>query len=657
MAANSSALLQGRDVESGKIQTSGSQGFGALKKASQNFFNDTSGASAITMEWQNLNYAIGDKQILNNVSGLIDLKAGGLTCVLGPSGSGKSTLMNVLAGRQKLSGNGMAFSGTVTASGVPIEPVNFRSNIAYVMQDDALLATETPKECLRFSSKMRLPKSIPMSEKESFVDELLKALGLEKSQDTVVGNALLKGISGGERKRTSVGVELITNPKLLFLDEPLSGLDSFAAHTLVTALKQLAADGTPVLCTVHQPSSEIFEMFDNVILLHDGEVVYNGPNDKISEYFDQRGFPCRKNFNPADHIMFLIQTEPADAVQKLKEEWQSSDLQTALLTRIAKNRQAEGTARTPSFIHSGKAQASACAQFSELFAREMRGVVRNKGPLAARFGMTIFLSIMYGWLFAGSCSKGDKSGGPCTGSRQSVSFDAQACQTNFQAHLGSVLSLSIAAMMGAAQPTILTFPSERPVFLREYAAKQYGVIQYFVSKSIVELPVVFLTSVVMFLVTYWLMGFHGNFLYLCIYSWLLGITSSGLSMIVGSGVASVEKAIQLAPLTLLPQMLFSGLFIPVDQIPDSLKWVRYACPLKYAINLMAGAEFHYVKQQLDDGCTPDQCPGAYARKAGLEAQSIYWDDWAIDLGALIALYFVFRVMACFVLWRKGRYVF
>merc|ERR1719182_664865 len=122
-------------------------------------------------------------------------------------------------------------------------------------------------------------------------------------------------------------------------------------------------------------------------------------------------------------------------------------------------------------------------------------------------------------------------------------------------------------------------------------------------------------------------------------------------MIVGSGVASVEKSIQLAPLVLLPQMLFSGLFIPVDQIPDSLKWVQYATPLKYAINLLAGAEFEYVKKTLDTGCTEDQCPGAFARRAGLEAQSIYWDEWGRDLGALVALYFVFRVLACFVLWR------
>merc|ERR1739848_640217 len=136
-------------------------------------------------------------------------------------------------------------------------------------------------------------------------------------------------------------------------------------------------------------------------------------------------------------------------------------------------------------------------------------------------------------------------------------------------------------MMSAAVPVVLMSPCERPVFLREYAAKQYGVIPYFVSKTVVELPVVFMTTVVMFVIAYWLMGFHGNFLGLVLYGWLLAITSSGLTLIASSGVASVEKAIQLAPMALLTQLLFSGIFIPVDQIPDSLKWFQYVCPVKY----------------------------------------------------------------------------
>merc|ERR1719352_1370854 len=131
------------------------------------------------------------------------------------------------------------------------------------------MATETPRECLQFSAYLRLPHSVTQEERNKYVEELLTSLQLKKCADTLVGNALIKGISGGERKRTSVGVELITDPKLLFLDEPLSGLDSYAAYTLVVALSELAKAGVPVLCTVHQPSSEIFDMFADCCFVHD----------------------------------------------------------------------------------------------------------------------------------------------------------------------------------------------------------------------------------------------------------------------------------------------------------------------------------------------------------------------------------------------------
>merc|ERR1712187_1014073 len=144
----------------------------------------------------------------------------------------------------------------------------------------------------------------------------------------------------------------------------------------------------------------------------------------------------------------------------------------------------------------------------------------------------------------------------------------------------------------------LTFPSERPVFLREYAAHQYGVLPYFISQTFVEMPVVLGTNIVTFVVSYWIMGLHGNIFTMILLSWLLGLASSSLSLIVGCGVGSVQKAIQLAPLVLIPQMLFSGLFIPVEKIPQSLRWVKFLCPLKYAINLLELEEFAYVHQSL-----------------------------------------------------------
>lgn len=248
--------------------------------------------------------------------------------------------------------------------------------------------------------------------------------------------------------------------------------------------------------------------------------------------------------------------------------------------------------------------------------------------------------------------------------RIAANGEAGGCTADFQAHFGTLVSLSIMAMMGAAQPVILQFPQERPVFLREYAANQYGVVPYFISKTLVEMPVVLMTQILTFLVTYWWMGLHGNIILLVLVSWLLGIASSSLALLVGCGVASAQKAIQLAPLTLIPQMLFSGLFVPVAKIPLSLRWARYLCPLKYAINLMTLVEFQYVKEAVD-GCeessTQAECmqkhPGDYLRLQLVKAQSVDWEDWMQYLVALISLYILFRLIASILLWRKGKYVF
>eukprot|EP00913_Durusdinium_trenchii_P022782 g21387.t2 len=539
---------------------------------------------------------------------------------------------------------------------VVVDPVSFRGNIAYVMQDDALLPYETPREYFHFSASMRLSQGISRTQREEFVNNLLSTLSLQRCANTIVGSELVKGLSGGERKRTSVGIELITNPKMLFLDEPLSGLDSYAAYTLVVALKDLAKANVPVLCTVHQPSSEIFAMFDDVIMLHAGEITFHGPANQISAFFDDMGFPCPGNFNPADHVMFLMQKESTEKLREIKDSWLQSDTwhPNMLASRAVRTGPRQGSAgRNTGF----------CKQLGMLLAREVRGTFRNKGILYARFGMSLFLAALYGWLFSGSAASGDKVNSPeknCLADN----FSAGGCTGDFQAHFGTLVSLSIMAMMSAAQPVVLQFPQERPVFLREYAAHQYGVVPYFISKTLVEMPVVLMSSLLTFAVTYFWMGLHGGFVLLVLVSWLLGIASSSLALLVGCGVASAQKAIQLAPLTLIPQMLFSGLFVPVAKIPLSLRWARYLCPLKYAINLMTIVEFQYVKditQDCEKRSSEIECmqehPGDYLRLQLVNTQSVLWDDWTQYLGALVGLFLLFRLIAMILLWRKGKYVF
>ena len=208
-----------------------------------------------------------------------------------------------------------------------------RKQIAFVAQEDSLQVTSTPREALRFSAKMRLPRETTEKELDILVEHLLHELGLEKCADIIIGGDLLKGISGGERKRTSVGVELVVKPALVFLDgktprqlvllqylfdmsccfnpsfsfgifsEPTSGLDSFSAVQLIQVLKKVANAGSSVLFTIHQPSSEVFNSFDHLILMNKGRVMYEGEVSDVPNFFEMRGNPLPKNYNPADWIM------------------------------------------------------------------------------------------------------------------------------------------------------------------------------------------------------------------------------------------------------------------------------------------------------------------------------------------------------------------
>jgi len=165
------------------------------------------------LEWNNVCYKVQDKTILKDCWGKV--RNGEVCAIMGPSGAGKSSLLNVLAGRSAAS-EGIAITGNVTVGGTPINPVNFRKNIAYVMQDDALMATQTPEEVLRFSATLRLPTGTAAADIDTLVKKTIVDLGLENCKDVMVGGPMIKGISGGQRKRTSIGIEIITDPELLF---------------------------------------------------------------------------------------------------------------------------------------------------------------------------------------------------------------------------------------------------------------------------------------------------------------------------------------------------------------------------------------------------------------------------------------------------------
>ncbi|EER08463.1 Protein white, putative, partial [Perkinsus marinus ATCC 50983] len=303
--------------------------------------------------------------------------------------------MNVLGGRQGLKGPGRSFKGAVSFNGRVEDPVHFRNRIAYVMQDDTLVATSTPEEILRFSANLRLADT-NRKEVNELVSNLLDSLKLTNCKDTVVGNEIIKGISGGERKRTSVGVELITKPEMIFLDEPLTGLDSYAATTTVKVLKDLAANGVPVMITVHQPSSEIFAMFDNIVVISEGCIVYDGPRKELVNFFyENGGYKCPSNYNPADYVLYVLQTEPRENIEVLVDAYKAY-FEKRMMSGIDELR---GKAVQQAEVHSKARVASLRVQLRELLKRDFRDIIRNPTVQIIKFCMTVFMGLIMGCVF------------------------------------------------------------------------------------------------------------------------------------------------------------------------------------------------------------------------------------------------------------------
>lgn len=191
------------------------------------------------------------RQILKDCTGMFSPNT--FTAIVGPSGCGKTTLLNLLSGR--LLSQNLILDGQIMVNNKACNDINmYGEKIGYVMQQDILLATFTPRECFTFIANMRLT-NITRAEKKAKVDEMIEVLGLKKCADTYIGNELIRGVSGGEKKRTSIGVELLINPSILFLDEPTTGLDSTTALHVIQFLNKLAKHGRTIISTIHQPSS------------------------------------------------------------------------------------------------------------------------------------------------------------------------------------------------------------------------------------------------------------------------------------------------------------------------------------------------------------------------------------------------------------------
>lgn len=367
------------------------------------------------------------------------------------------------------------------------------------MQDDSLVETATPREALVFSAKLRLPPDTSHEQIDELVEALLSELGITDCADTMIGGALIKGISGGQRKRTSVGIELITEPSLLFLDEPTSGLDSFSAFNLITQLRKVALNNTVILCTIHQPSSEVFFLFDIVIVLKDGRIFYQGPADAIVNHFSAFHYNCPDNYNPSDFVMSVCQTATTEELDE-RDFWPRNPRVEGDDQQPVKKNESQTVLADPDTAVAIKAPFS--RQLQTLLIRDLRQTKRDIAALAGRFGVTVILNLIFGLIFLGAGNKDDSVG------------------DNINAHFGGITFVAISAMFGTATPIMLSFPFERPIFMREYSTGTYTAVAYFISKMAMELPLAFIQAILQWIIAYFMIDLQGNWILLVLVSTL-----------------------------------------------------------------------------------------------------------------------------------------
>lgn len=565
------------------------------------------------------------KYILQGISGTAT--PGSLVAILGPSGAGKTTLVELFAGREK--------SGTVSGDiflqaeldqtltdkekekeksndspedGTALRQVpsiladsSGRRLLAFVDQDDQLPAHSTVREALLFAADLSLPENIPRLIRAQSVDRVIAALGLERVQNSLIGSQNHRGVSGGERRRVSIGVALVANPRVLILDEPLSGLDAYNALRVIEALRSLAHKGpgaTTVILTLHQPSSDIFHKFDKAIVVTQGKIMYDGSPEEALAWSAAKDKPCPPGYNIADHLLDLAMLgatpmpSPAIGSSEPKKEYSIGDSprpdglkRSASAASSKRSFNAGGTASTSQSrvatsrlvdidIQATKAigrQHSSTVwftQFAALLKRYFTTMLRDVTGPAAHLALHVIVGLTSGGAF----------------------FQVADTIGGFQNRIGSIYFLFL--MMAFASMSAITHLAVwRPLMIRERANRFYSPFTWLAAHCIYDLFCWRLVpGLLLVVIMYTMIGLRHSaryfFEYLLIAEVFYMVTSLYM-MILSALHEELSVAVLLGGAFILFNIGMGGFLLNLDTLPRVIRWVQWICPLKYALEAVA----------------------------------------------------------------------
>ncbi|KAF6002139.1 hypothetical protein F1559_001220 [Cyanidiococcus yangmingshanensis] len=559
------------------------------------------------------------KVLLNKVGGVV--RPGEVLFVMGPSGSGKTTLLSALSDRIE---HQAGLSAPVYINNIPREQTNWRQIHAFVQQEDALYGSLTVRESLRYAATLQLGPSVPRAEIEDRIDQMLRTLGLEDAQHTMVGSPFFRGISGGQRRRLSIGVEILRLPSVLFLDEPTSGLDSAATFNLMVSIRNLAAMGVTIVATIHQPAARVLALSDKLMLLSRGRTVYFGPTNRAVAYFEKIGYPVPNLENPADFFMDCINSDFAseEDVDKIAEAWLTSEWKQRLDAELEKLLETEH-AKEPA--HDIKVRpVPRWHQIQALTRRNALNYRRNPAAVILRMAMYMALSIFVGLVYL------------------RLSKDQVR-------DIVSVLFFVAAFLTFMSVSTVVMFIEERLVFLRERGNGLYSVDSWMIANTAVSIPAVFLISLVNSSIVYWMVGLTptaGRFFFFIWNLFLALAVAEGLMMLISILVPIAILAIALGAAVYGAYMLTCGFFATFDKIGWWVRWIGYISLHTYAFgSFMAnnfGSQTGYSENVV----------GTVVSLNGQQVQKFYgvvFENIWMNSGILIGMIAFYRVCSYIVL--------
>lgn len=640
-----------------------------------------------SLEFTDVGYKDNGKQILQGVMGSVE--PGQILAIMGGSGAGKTTLLDILARKSK---RGQS-TGKITVNGKEVSDKHFKQIIGFVDQSDCLMPTLTVYETIVTSALLRLPKSMPDHIKKMRALETMAELGISGIKDELIGSETSRGISGGEKRRVAIACELVTSPSVLFLDEPTSGLDSYNAYNVVESLVTLARDyKRTVVFTIHQPRSNIVSLFDQLVLLAKGGLVYSGAQIEAPQFFSELGFTCPKGFNVADFLVDLTmkaasvndsaivdtdtEEDPRDQFSSLETDellhsgipransQNSQDIDTTtewlhfashrdegrLLPSVAGKklsliglvdsyassaladmlRGSITSTRVNSFTSEGSSE-----DVVEFQGRDRISVFKQIKILSVRTFKNLYRNPMLllthyiiAILLALFCGM--------------LYFNISNDISGFQNRLG--LFFFILALFGFSCLTTLSlFAEERVIFVRERSNGYYKPISYYISKVLFDIiPLRVFPPIVLGVIIYPMVGLTfdgGAFWKFLLVLVLFNLTAAATCLLIGILIADTGVANLVGCLVMLFSLLFAGLFLNHDSMPKFTLLFQYISIFHYAYEALAVNEVRYLTLTERKFGLSIEVPGATI------LSTFGFDSGAFgqDVFGLVAIFLVFLV--------------